>query len=256
MTIRPLAGRTRLHIIFMTSLYDREVKPQTILIIEDDLKTGASVDLYLRHDGFKTELARTGTEGLDRARSSRPDLIVLDLMLPGIDGIEICRTLRGESAVPIIMLTARSTEEDKLRGLDLGADDYVTKPFSPRELVARVRAVLRRAESGEAPPALIRSGDLVLDTGTRQVMVRGEEVSLTAAEFRLLEVFLSAPGRVFTRDDLVRRVLGEDYEGLDRTIDVHVKNLRRKVEPDRANPTRIVTVFGVGYKFVPGASGS
>ncbi|HEX7421301.1 MAG TPA: response regulator transcription factor [Thermoanaerobaculia bacterium] len=220
-----------------------------ILIVEDDAKTSASIEMYLRHEGYRTELARTGDEGLARARSTKPDLVILDLMLPGLNGLEVCRGIRGSSKTPIIMLTARSTEDDKLRGLDLGADDYVTKPFSPRELVARVRAVLRRTESTDEDKLM--AGDVALDPSTRDVTVRGESVALTAAEFQLLEALVRAPGRVFSRDDLTRRAFGESYEGLDRTVDVHIKNLRRKIEKDRANPTRIVTVFGVGYKFVP-----
>jgi DNA-binding response OmpR family regulator len=222
-------------------------RARRILIVEDDAKTAASVDIYLRHDGFRTELARSGTEALHKARDGKPDLIVLDLMLPGIGGIELCRTLRAESAVPIIMLTARSTEHDKLLGLEIGADDYITKPFSPRELVARVRVVLRRLEP---PQDKIGSGDLVLDPAARELVVRGETVALTAAEFRLVEILVRAPGRVFSRDELMQRAFGDSHDRLDRTIDVHIKNLRKKIEADRSNPTRIVTVFGLGYKFV------
>jgi DNA-binding response OmpR family regulator len=222
-------------------------RARRILIVEDDAKTAASVDMYLRHGGFRTDVARTGLEALDKARDGKPDLIVLDLMLPGLGGIEVCRTLRAESTVPIIMLTARSTENDKLLGLEIGADDYVTKPFSPRELVARVRVVLRRLDP---PDDKIVAGDLVLDPAAREVMVRGEAVVLTAAEFRLVETLMRAPGRVFSRDELMRRALGDSYDRLDRTIDVHIKNVRKKIEIDRANPTRIVTVFGLGYKFV------
>lgn len=225
------------------------MRARRILIVEDDVKTGASIEMYLRHDGYQTDLVRAGDEGLTRARDRKPDLVILDLMLPRLSGIELCRALRAESKVPIIMLTARSTEEDKLRGLDMGADDYVTKPFSPRELVARVRAVLRRFEPGAEER--ITAGDVVLDPAARDVLVRGQSVALTAAEFRLLEAFVRAPGRVFTRDELMQRTFGDSYEGLDRTIDVHVKNLRRKIESDRSRPTRIVTVFGAGYKFVP-----
>jgi DNA-binding response OmpR family regulator len=184
---------------------------------------------------------------LYKARDGKPDLIVLDLMLPGLGGIELCRTLRAESAVPIIMLTARSTEHDKLLGLEIGADDYITKPFSPRELVARVRVVLRRFEP---PQDKIVSGELVLDPAAREVVVRGEIIALTAAEFRLVEILVRAPGRVFSRDELMQRAFGDSHDRLDRTIDVHIKNLRKKIEADRANPTRIITVFGLGYKFV------
>ena len=202
--------------------------------------------MYLRHGGFRTAIARTGTEALDKAREP-PDLIVLDLMLPDVGGLELCKALRAGSNVPIIMLTARSTEDDKLLGLELGADDYITKPFSPRELVARVRAVLRRFE----PVAdTLVCGDLALDPETRELRVRGVPVALTAAELRILETLLRAPGRVFSRDELVQRAFGSSYDALDRTIDVHIKNLRKKVEDDRANPKRIVTVFGLGYKLV------
>jgi two-component system, OmpR family, alkaline phosphatase synthesis response regulator PhoP len=217
-----------------------------ILIVEDDVKTAAAVDMYLRHGGFRTEVARSGTEGLARARDGRPDLVVLDLMLPGLGGLEVCRALRRTSQVPIIVLSARSTEPDKLAGLELGADDYITKPFSPRELVARVRVVLRRFE----PPERIVSGDLVLDSAARTLTVRGEPVALTAAELRLVETFMRAPGRVFSRDELMQRAFGDSCERLDRTIDVHIKNVRKKIELDRSKPQRIVTVFGLGYKLV------
>ena len=218
------------------------MRPRRILIVEDDAKTSASIEMYLRHEGYRTDVARTGDEGLSRARQHTPDLVILDLMLPGRNGLEVCGMLRTESKTPIIMLTARSTEDDKLLGLESGADDYVTKPFSPRELVARVRAVLRRAEPAAEGPLI--AGDLSLDRETREVTLRGAHVTLTAAEFRLLETLMRSPGRVFTRDELVEG-------GLDRTVDVHIKNLRRKIEADRANPSRIVTVFGTGYKFVP-----
>ena len=217
------------------------MKPaRRILVVEDDPKTGASLEMYLRHAGYATEVARTGDEGLERAQRDSPDLVILDIMLPGLNGLEICRALRAGSAIPIIMLTARSTEDDKLRGLELGADDYVTKPFSPREVVARVSAVLRRAEKPQP------EGDVYIDRESREAVVRGERVALTAAESRIMEKLLRSPGRVFTRDELMS---GDD--ALDRTIDVHIKNLRRKIEDDRANPTRIVTVFGIGYKYVP-----
>ena len=212
-----------------------------ILVVEDDPKTSASIERYLVHAGYRVDVAANGDDGLEKARRDRPDLIVLDLMLPGISGVEICRALReSSSAVPIIMLTARAAEEDKLRGLNLGADDYVTKPFSPRELVARVAAVLRR--SG----AVVEDGELVLDHDRREVVLRGETIALTAAELRILDTLLRFPGRVFTREELL-----PSEEALDRTVDVHIKNLRRKIEDDRTSPTRIVTVFGIGYKYVP-----
>jgi DNA-binding response OmpR family regulator len=222
-------------------------RARRILVVEDDVKTAAAIDLYLRHAGFATEIARSGPDGLEKARAARPDLVILDLMLPGLGGIDVCRTLRAESAVPIVMLTARSTEDDTLLGLEAGADDYMSKPFSPRELVARVRAVLRRLEPAEEP---IARGELVVDPAAREARVRGASVALTAAEYRLLEALARAPGRVLSRDELIRRAFGGAYEGLDRTIDAHIKNLRRKIEDDRANPRRIVTVFGLGYKLV------
>jgi DNA-binding response OmpR family regulator len=235
-----------LHTFFIPFLHAVEVTSvRRILVVEDDPKTGASIELYLRHAGFETTLARTGTDGLAHARGARPDAIVLDLMLPGVNGLEICRALRAESNVPIIILTARSTEDDKLRGLDLGADDYVTKPFSPRELVARVNAVLRRSTSEMRASTPIIDGVLVVDEAAHQVTLRGAAVPLTAAELRILARLLAAPNRVFTREEL----LGGD--ALDRTVDVHIKNLRRKIEDDRTSPTRIVTVTGVGYKYVP-----
>ena len=218
-----------------------------ILIVEDEPKTAASIEMYLRHAGFRTEVARSGPDGLARARSDKPDLMVLDVMLPGLGGLEVCRAMRAESSVPIILLTARSTENDKLLGFELGADDYVTKPFSPRELVARVGVVLRRLEP---PDDKLVSGDLTLDPAAHEVLLRGAPVALTAAEFRLVETLMRSPGRVFTRDELMHRVCGASYDGLDRTIDVHIKNVRKKLEADRTNPKRIVTVFGLGYKFV------
>jgi DNA-binding response OmpR family regulator len=189
-----------------------------------------------------------GAEALDEAASGRCNLVVLDLALPTVDGIEICRALRESGCrVPIIMLTARTTEDDRVHGFDVGADDYVTKPFSPRELVRRVRAVLRR---GQVPAtAVLRHGGLSVNVETRQVFVEKREVPLTATEFRLLITLMKAPGRIFTRSELVEEVLSEDGEALERTIDAHVMNLRRKLECDRTSPRFILTVFGVGYRF-------
>ncbi|HDH10054.1 MAG TPA: response regulator transcription factor, partial [Chloroflexi bacterium] len=218
-----------------------------ILVVDDDRKIVELVRLYLEKDGYRVLVAYDGLKALELARQRRPDLIVLDLMLPQLDGLDVCRILRGEgNKVPIIMLTAKTTEEDKLVGLDLGADDYVTKPFSPRELVARVRAVLRRLREEEHKgPSEVRFGDLVVDFVRHEVWVRGEPVHLTPTEFRLLEVLIKEPGRAFSRLELLDRVFGYDFEGFERTIDVHVKNLRRKIEPDRKNPTYIKTVYGV-----------
>ena len=222
-----------------------------ILIVDDDEKIVELVKLYLERDGYRVLAAYDGLQALEIARQKHPDLIVLDLMLPGMDGLDVCRVLRGEgNRVPIIMLTAKTTEEDKLVGLDLGADDYVTKPFSPRELVARVRAVLRRlGEEEYKGPSEVRFGDLLVDFVRHEVQVRGNPIHLTPTEFRLLEVLIKEPGRAFSRLELLDRVFGYDFEGFERTIDVHVMNLRKKIEPDRKNPTYIKTVYGVGYKF-------
>ena len=221
-----------------------------ILVVDDDHKIVDIVRLYLEKDGYRVLVAYDGLAALELARQKQPDLIVLDLMLPGMDGLDVCRILRTESEVPIIMLTARTTEEDKLVGLELGADDYVTKPFSPRELVARVRTVLRRVGK-EAPqgPAELRFADLLIDRRSHEVRVRGELVPLTPTEFKLLEVLAGEPGRAFTRLELLDRVFGYDFEGFERTVDVHVKNLRKKIEPDPTQPTYVKTVYGVGYKF-------
>ena len=222
-----------------------------VLVIEDDQKTAHLVRLYLETDGYRVLTAHDGTRGLNLARGESPDLIVLDLLLPGISGMEICRTLRRESDVPIIMLTALSTERDKLDGLDLGADDYVTKPFSPRELAARVRAVLRRSveDSFDRGPREVERGDLKIDFHQHSVTARGRELHLTPTEFRILATLAKEPGRVFSRSQLVDRALGFDFEGMDRTVDVHILNLRRKIEDDSDESRYIKTVYGVGYKF-------
>ena len=218
-----------------------------VLVVDDDVKTVELVKLYLNRDGYRVLTAYDGRQALRLAREGYPDLIVLDLMLPGIDGLEVCRTLRAESDVPIIMLTARTTDQDKLTGLDLGADDYVTKPFSPRELAARVRAVLRRLP-GERGPNEIKHGDLTVNFLKREAFLAGRLLNLTAAEFKLLGVFIKEPGRVFSRAQLIEKALGYDFEGFDRTIDVHILNLRRKLEPDPSHPRHIKTVYGAGYK--------
>jgi DNA-binding response OmpR family regulator len=215
-----------------------------ILVIEDDEKTAASLVIYLEHGGYRVIRAADGRQGLELAARDRPDLVLLDLLLPQIGGLEVCRELRREMMVPIIMLTAKSSERDKLEGRDLGADDYITKPFSPRELVARVRAVLRRTSPAVSSERLMHD-DLTLDPTTRRVTAGGEEVALTPTEFRLLEVLVRAPERVFTREALVEQAFGGDFDGYDRTVDVHVKNLRRKI--DKSKP-HIETVFGVGYR--------
>lgn len=219
-----------------------------VLIVDDDVKTVELVKLYLVRDGYRVLTSYDGAAALVLAREARPDLVVLDVMLPGIDGLEICRILREETDVPIIMLTARTTDDDKLAGLGLGADDYVTKPFSPRELAARVRAVLRRLP-GERGPAELRRGDLTLDFNRHRVSLAGNPVNVSAIEFKLLGVLAREPGRVFSRTQLIERAFGSDFEGFDRTIDVHILNLRRKLEPDPGRPRYIKTVYGAGYKF-------
>lgn len=218
-----------------------------VLVVDDDVKTVELVKLYLNRDGYRVLTAYDGIEALRLARESHPDLIVLDLMLPGIDGLEICRTLRSESDVPIIMLTAMTTSQDKLKGLELGADDYVTKPFSPRELAARVRAVLRRLP-GEHGPARINHGQLTIDFSRHEASLAGRPLNLTAIEFKLLGVLAREQGRVFSRAQLIEKALGYDFEGFDRTIDVHILNLRRKLESDPGHPRYIKTVYGAGYK--------
>ena len=218
-----------------------------VLVVDDDVKTVELVKLYLNRDGYRVLTAYDGTEALRLAREGHPDLIVLDLMLPGIDGLEICRTLRGESNVPIIMLTARTTEGDRLTGLDLGADDYVPKPFSPKELAARVRAVLRRLP-GERGPDEIKYGELTVNFLRHEASLAGRPLNLTTVEFKLLGVLAKEPGRVFSRAQLIDEALGYAFEGFDRTIDVHILNLRRKLEPDPSHPKYLKTVYGAGYK--------
>lgn len=222
---------------------------RTILVVDDDKKIADLVSLYLKKEGYSVLVAYDGQEALDLARRKAPDLIVLDLLLPGLDGMEVCQRLRAESRVPIIMLTARSTDEDKLLGLDLGADDYVTKPFNPRELVARIRAVLRRIAPEEEPGEDMRFDGLTISFVRHEVLVQGKTVALTPTEFRLLSALAREPGRVFSRSELLDRVFGYDYEGLERTVDVHIMNLRRKMEPEPSKPRYIVTVPGVGYRF-------
>jgi two-component system, OmpR family, alkaline phosphatase synthesis response regulator PhoP len=222
---------------------------KTILIVEDEYKIAEIAGDYLRRAGYGVVVAGNGATALQLVRERHPDLIVLDLGLPKVDGLEVTRTVRRESAVPIIMLTARVEEDDRLLGLELGADDYITKPFSPRELVARVQAVLRRA-SGAAIPAdvVVRLGDLTLDTQKRKASRAGESIELTITEFELLATMARQPGRVFTRAQLLDSVRGHDVESFDRAIDAHVKNIRRKIEPDPRNPRYIETVYGIGYR--------
>lgn len=221
-----------------------------ILIVDDDVKIVELLQLYLEKEGYATLVAYDGFTALTLARQKRPDLVLLDLMLPVMDGLDVCRILRGESNIPIIMLTAKTTEADMLLGLDLGADDYINKPFSPRQVVARVRTVLRRAgDVHEKARPEVRVGDLVIDFAAHQARLKDVPVHLTPKEFQLLETMAKEPGRAFSRLELLERVFGLDYEGVDRTIDVHVLNLRKKIEPDPAQPIYIQTVYGIGYRF-------
>jgi len=223
---------------------------ETILLVDDELKIVKTVRAYLENAGFRVVTAGDGQAALTAYRHEKPALVVLDLGLPGLDGLDVARTLRKDSNVPLIMLTARVDETDRLIGLELGADDYVTKPFSPREVVARVRAVLRRAGAEREPAALpIVAGEVTIDLERRQVTVGERTVELTPTEFDLLVVLARHPGRVFTRLELLDRVQGYAFEGYERTVDAHVKNLRQKIEPDPRQPRYLLTVFGVGYKF-------
>ena len=225
---------------------------KTILVVDDEPQILQLVRDYLEHGGFKVLTAIDGPAALRTAATQRPDLVILDLGLPGVDGLDVTRSLRRNGDVPIIMLTARTEESDKLVGLELGADDYVTKPFSPKELVARVRSVLRRTEAIKTPSELIRAGDVELDVPRMQVMVAGKPVELTQTEFQLLATMAREPGRVFSRAQLLNAVHGVAFESYERAIDAHIKNLRRKIEADPHNPRYLQTVFGVGYRIADG----
>jgi len=223
-----------------------------ILVVDDERRIVDIVKAYLERDGYGVLVAYDGKAALDMARREHPDLIILDLMLPEISGWDVCRSLRRESDVPIIMLTARDDASDKIVGLELGADDYVVKPFDPKELVSRVKAVLRRYHAGTQPLRTLGIGDLSMDVEKRSVRHGDRDVELTATEFDLLRALMESPGRVFSRMQLLDRVQGEAYEGYERTIDSHVKNLRKKIEPDPEHPRYVITVYGVGYKLGEG----
>lgn len=223
-------------------------KSGTILVIEDEEKISGIVSGYLKKEGFDTKVAGTGEEALKLLKGPF-DLVILDLMLPDVSGEEICKIIRETSDAPIIMLTAKSGEDDRIKGLGLGADDYVVKPFSPRELVARVNAHLRRARRSAKKVMGFNNGLLVIDTENREVVKNGFPVSLTSTEFRILAVLADKPGKVLTRLQIINIVQGYDFEGYDRTIDAHIKNLRHKIDDDPRNPIFIKTVHGVGYKF-------
>jgi DNA-binding response OmpR family regulator len=226
-----------------------------ILVVDDDHEIVRLVRAYLEKAGFNVITAFDGETALHTLRREQPDLLVLDLMLPDRDGWDLTRLIRKDnllSGTPIIMLTARVEDSDKIVGLEIGADDYITKPFNPREVVARVRALLRRSQpgSGNANSQVMQTGALLLDTGRRELLVNGEPVELTPSEFELLRLLMESPGFAFTRDELLEKALGYAYEGMGRSLDSHIKNLRRKIEPDPKNPTYIQTIYGVGYKLI------
>jgi DNA-binding response OmpR family regulator len=220
-----------------------------ILVVDDEPQLVRVLSSYLEQAGYKVLSAHRGDEALAQFRSGRPDLVILDLNLPGVDGLDVAREIRRQGTTPILMLTARVEEADRLVGLELGADDYVPKPFSPREVVARVRAILRRVQAASAPRELIRVADLEIDAVRHTVRRNGQTLDLTPTEFNLLFTIAGQPGRTFTRMQLLEAAQGDAFEGYERTIDAHIKNLRSKLEPDSKNPRYILTVFGIGYKF-------
>ena len=222
---------------------------KTIMVVDDEKRLVSLVESYLAQEGYRVVSANNGVEALPIASREKPDLIILDIMMPEMDGYEFMRTHRAEMDTPIILLTARVDDDERVIGLELGADDYVTKPFRPRELVARVRAVLRRAGKTEPQGKVLQVADITLDRDTRTVMVADQSVDLTPSEFDLLAALMASPGRVFSRLDLLDIVQGVRYEGYERTIDTHIKNLRSKIEADSRSPRYIETVYGVGYRF-------
>jgi DNA-binding response OmpR family regulator len=254
----PQAGQGRSHLAGRRChADDAAIVGDRILIIDDERSVHDVARAYLERDAYDVVSAIGGRDGLALAEALRPSLVVLDLMLPDLSGEQVCSAIRRGSDVPIVMLTAKSTEDDRVSGLDLGADDYLVKPFSPRELVARVRALLRRTggRSAAAEPALsFDDGRLRIDPDRHQAQVDGRGVELTPSEFKLLLTLARTPGRVFSRFELINHVQGHDYEGYERTIDAHVKNLRRKVEPDPGHPRWVQTVHGVGYRLAAGGS--
>jgi two-component system alkaline phosphatase synthesis response regulator PhoP len=226
--------------------------PHHILVVDDDKQIARLIRSYLEQAGFQVTVANDGAAALHAIRREKPDLVVLDLMLPDRDGWDITRIVRSDpalAATPIIMVTARVEDTDRVIGLELGADDYVTKPFNPREIVARVRAVLRRTSGAALPQRLLQAGSLALDPDQHQATLDGQPLELTPTEFALLHTLMANAGHAFTRAELIEQAVGYTYDGLDRTVDSHIKNLRRKIEPDPANPTLIQTVYGVGYRF-------
>ncbi len=224
---------------------------KTILIVDDKLSVQRMIADYLGENGFRTVLAGNGRDALFVARHEKPDLVLLDIMMPEMDGFEFMRHFRKERSTPVIMLTARVEETDKVVGLELGADDYVTKPFGMAELVARIRAVLRRVSEDAPTSEILRAGEVVLDKKTHRVTIRSRDIELTPSEFDLLSILMAAPGQVFSRTTLLERLKGNTFENVERTVDVHIRNLRAKLEPDPRSPTYVQTVFGVGYRFNP-----
>ncbi|MGJ6963116.1 response regulator transcription factor [Streptosporangium sp. G11] len=232
-----------------------------VLVAEDDVKQAELIRRYLEREGHRVVVVHDGRAALDAVRRQEPDLLVLDVMMPKVDGLDVCRILRAESDVLILMLTARSTEDDLLLGLDLGADDYMTKPYSPRELMARARTLLRRVRKVPAGPGptrapVLRAGALVVDPDRHEVSVDDMRIECTPGEFEVLELLATQPGRVFTREQILSHLHGFDRYITSRSVDVHVMNLRRKIEPEPRRPVRLVTVYGVGYKLVDGATGT
>lgn len=224
--------------------------PKSILVVDDKANVRRLIEEYLSEQGYRISTAENGRQALFAARRERPDLILLDIMMPEMDGFEFIRIWRQEANTPIILLTARLEETDKVIGLELGADDYITKPFSMRELLARVRAMLRRTGEPATNSAILRAGEITLDKSTRQVTVGERAVKLTQSEFDLLAALMAAPGRVFSRIDLLEYLPGEAFDGAARTIDVHIRHLRQKIETDARNPRYVETVFGIGYRFL------
>lgn len=218
-----------------------------ILIIEDEIKIAEILKLYLEKEGFRVTHALTGNEGFNALKKDLPDLVILDLILPDIEGEELCRILKTNYDIPVIMLTAKSSEDEKVKGFDAGADDYVVKPFGPKELIARIKAQLRKIKKAER--LSFNKGELLIDTKNHEVLKRGKPVTLTNTEFRILLLLASRPGQVFTREDIISAVLGYDFEGYDRTVDAHIKNIRQKIEDNHRKPELLKTVYGAGYKF-------
>jgi DNA-binding response OmpR family regulator len=223
--------------------------PQTILVIDDEVKLRQMIRIYLEQEKYHVVEAGNGRDALFVAREAKPDLIILDLLMPEVNGYDFMRTYNREAETPVIMLTAKVEDQDKILGLELGADDYVTKPFNVRELIARVRAVLRRGQRGAIEADVVRAADIVLDRTRVKVQVGERGVELTRSEFELLAILMSSPGRVFSRLDLLDRMTGDAYEGYERTIDVHIRNLRSKIESDPKHPRYIETIYGMGYRF-------